>query len=189
MGVEMCSTFGIIIHVVRWNSTDVPDKLNASKQNLLFAAYFTLIPIWFTLQPSKMEVTRTSETSVNFQRNTRRYIPEDRTIHYQGCKNPISIKDHVNIYVFLPIKEAVICSTAAFTSSSFVISKWSSWRFFEHRSRALNPSKNSYVVNIIIPCLFRRIDNSVFNPWSLAEKHKNTIYIFKLVRYTETSSK
>jgi hypothetical protein len=29
----------------------------------------------------KMEVTFSSETSINFQRNTRRYIPEDRMLH------------------------------------------------------------------------------------------------------------
>jgi hypothetical protein len=31
----------------------------------------------------KMEVTCSSETSVDFQRTTRRYIPEERTLHNQ----------------------------------------------------------------------------------------------------------
>jgi hypothetical protein len=35
----------------------------------------------------KMETTRFSETSVDFQRTTRRYIPEDRTLHDRRCGN------------------------------------------------------------------------------------------------------
>jgi hypothetical protein len=35
----------------------------------------------------KMEATRFSETSVNFQRTTRCYIPEDRTLHIHHCEN------------------------------------------------------------------------------------------------------
>jgi hypothetical protein len=34
-----------------------------------------------------MEATRYSETSVDFQRTTRCYIPEDRTFHNHSCKN------------------------------------------------------------------------------------------------------
>jgi hypothetical protein len=35
----------------------------------------------------KMEETYSSETSVVFQRTTRRYIPEDRTPHNDRCEN------------------------------------------------------------------------------------------------------
>jgi hypothetical protein len=35
----------------------------------------------------KMEAIYSSETSVDFQQTTRRYIPEDRTIHNQRCEN------------------------------------------------------------------------------------------------------
>jgi hypothetical protein len=34
-----------------------------------------------------MEATYSSETSVDFQRNTRRYIPEDRTFRNHRCEN------------------------------------------------------------------------------------------------------
>jgi hypothetical protein len=35
----------------------------------------------------KMEATCPSETSIDFQRATRRYIPEDRTLHNHRCEN------------------------------------------------------------------------------------------------------
>jgi hypothetical protein len=35
----------------------------------------------------KMEATRSSETSVGFQRIARRHIPEDRTIHNDRCED------------------------------------------------------------------------------------------------------
>jgi hypothetical protein len=35
----------------------------------------------------KMEVTFSSETSVDFQWTTRRYIPEDRSVHNHRCEN------------------------------------------------------------------------------------------------------
>jgi hypothetical protein len=35
----------------------------------------------------KMEATSSSETSVEFQGTTRRYIPEDRKLHSHGCEN------------------------------------------------------------------------------------------------------
>jgi hypothetical protein len=39
----------------------------------------------------KMEATFSSKTSVDFQRTTRRYIPEDSTLHDQSCEN---LKSH-----------------------------------------------------------------------------------------------
>jgi hypothetical protein len=38
----------------------------------------------------KIEVMCSSETSVDFQQTTQRYIPEDRTVHNHWCDNPIS---------------------------------------------------------------------------------------------------
>jgi hypothetical protein len=35
----------------------------------------------------KMEAIFSSETSVDFHRTTRRYIPEDRTLYNHGCEN------------------------------------------------------------------------------------------------------
>jgi hypothetical protein len=34
-----------------------------------------------------MEATGSSETSADIQRTTRRYIPEDRTLHNDRCEN------------------------------------------------------------------------------------------------------
>jgi hypothetical protein len=39
-----------------------------------------------------MEVLRSSETSVEFQRSTRRYIPEDRALHNHHCE---SLKSYI----------------------------------------------------------------------------------------------
>jgi hypothetical protein len=45
----------------------------------------------------KIEVTCFSETSVNFQRTTRRYIPEDSTLHNYRCEN---LKSYVSKFEF-----------------------------------------------------------------------------------------
>jgi hypothetical protein len=42
-------------------------------------------------------VTIPSETSVDFQRNTRRYIPEDGTLHDHRCENLKSYKQSVTL--------------------------------------------------------------------------------------------
>jgi hypothetical protein len=39
-----------------------------------------------------MEAVRTSETSVNFNVNTRRYIPKDSKVHTHRCEN---LKSHI----------------------------------------------------------------------------------------------
>jgi hypothetical protein len=43
-----------------------------------------------------MEAICSSETSVDFQRTTRRYIPENSTLHNHGCENLKSYKPEVN---------------------------------------------------------------------------------------------
>jgi hypothetical protein len=51
-----------------------------------------LLVSWSTYSSTlKMEVTCSSETSVDFQRTTPRYIPEDVTIHNHRCENQNSI--------------------------------------------------------------------------------------------------
>jgi hypothetical protein len=45
----------------------------------------------------KMKATCSSETSVHFQRTTRRYIPEDRTLHNYRCEN---LKSYNTVTVF-----------------------------------------------------------------------------------------
>jgi hypothetical protein len=44
-----------------------------------------------------MEVICSFETSVDFQRTTRRYIPEDKTHHNHRCDN---LKPHTNLLQF-----------------------------------------------------------------------------------------
>jgi hypothetical protein len=69
--------------MVRWNSTDVSEEHVASSKparnqdeaGSKFAAYFILASCFAYSSTLKMEVTYSSETSVAFQRITRRYIP------------------------------------------------------------------------------------------------------------------
>jgi hypothetical protein len=44
-------------------------------------------PVWKQVATLKVETACSSETSVDFQRTTWRYIPEDRTIHNNWCEN------------------------------------------------------------------------------------------------------
>jgi hypothetical protein len=54
----------------------------------------------FTL---KMDVTWTFETLVDCQRTTRRYILEDRTLHFDGvCPKPVSESNSVEFYTISP---------------------------------------------------------------------------------------
>jgi hypothetical protein len=50
---------------------------------------FTLVSFLVYSLTLKMETTCSSETSTHFQRATRRYIPEDRSLHNHCCKNLI----------------------------------------------------------------------------------------------------
>jgi hypothetical protein len=47
----------------------------------IFSAYFSAL---------KIEATFSSETSVHFQRITRRYIPEDSALHHCRCLQGLS---------------------------------------------------------------------------------------------------
>jgi hypothetical protein len=48
---------------------------------------FTLVSSWACSSAQKMKAICSSETSVGFQRTTRRYIPEDRSLHKHRCGN------------------------------------------------------------------------------------------------------
>jgi hypothetical protein len=56
-------------------------------QVFLIAISFTMFSWLSCFSTMKMEATCFSETSVDFQRSTRGYIPEDRTRHKYRCKN------------------------------------------------------------------------------------------------------
>jgi hypothetical protein len=59
-------------------------RLHHQGQTVMQARNQHLLAFLFEL---KMEATYSSEASVDFQRTTRRYIPEDRTLHDHRCKN------------------------------------------------------------------------------------------------------
>jgi hypothetical protein len=50
-----------------------------------------------------MEATCSSETSVDFQRTTRRYVPEDRTLQYFTLSNELN---EINFLEHSPYGEA-----------------------------------------------------------------------------------
>jgi hypothetical protein len=56
------------------------------------AGAFTLVSCSTYYSTLKMEAIRSSETSVDFQRTTLRYIPEDGTHHSHRCENLKSYK-------------------------------------------------------------------------------------------------
>jgi hypothetical protein len=58
----------------------------------MLAARFTMDSCLAYSSTLKMEATCSSEMSVAFQRTTRRYIPEDRTLHNHRCENLKSYK-------------------------------------------------------------------------------------------------
>jgi hypothetical protein len=53
----------------------------------LIATCFTLVSFFAYSSTLNMEPTFSSETTVDFQRPTRRYILEDRTLHNHRCEN------------------------------------------------------------------------------------------------------
>jgi hypothetical protein len=70
-----------------------------------------------------MEATCYSETSVDFQRATWRYISEDRIIHNHLCENLSSYKAtntflKLHLYFRMPFKGSVISLLLLFTDFS-----------------------------------------------------------------------
>jgi hypothetical protein len=63
----------------------------------LLATYFVLVYCLTYSLTLKMEATYSSETSTNFQRTTRRYIPEDKNLLYHRCEK---LKSYV-IFIML----------------------------------------------------------------------------------------
>jgi hypothetical protein len=61
----------------------------------LFAACFVLV-FCLAYSLTLKEIRRSSETSDGFQRTTRRYIPEDRTLHNHRCEN---LKSYIKFHV------------------------------------------------------------------------------------------
>jgi hypothetical protein len=86
----MNSIFWDITPVVRRNSTDVLEENVAPPllfQGDLLGTCFMQIFWLACFSTLKMEATFLSETSVDFQRSTRGYIPEDRTLNKYRSEN------------------------------------------------------------------------------------------------------
>jgi hypothetical protein len=71
----------------------------------LLATWFTVVSFLTYSSTLKMEATCSFEMPVDFQRTTRRYIPEDITLHNHRCKNLTSymllhIKQKLYIYIY-----------------------------------------------------------------------------------------
>jgi hypothetical protein len=59
----------------------------------LLGACVILVLCFTYVSTLMVQVTRSSEAAVDFQRTTRSYIPEDRTLHKQLCKNLRAIEN------------------------------------------------------------------------------------------------
>jgi hypothetical protein len=79
------------LRVVRWKSTDVSKEHVTSifrvQNNALLATSSTPVSCMGWFSALKMQETHSSETSVVVQRNTKRYNPEDWTLHSNRCEN------------------------------------------------------------------------------------------------------
>jgi hypothetical protein len=76
-------------------------KISKARNQLCLPPDFTLVYCLAYSSAMKKEAICTSKTTVDIQRTTRRYIPEDSTLHNQLCEN---IKAYVKIYSCLKIK-------------------------------------------------------------------------------------
>jgi hypothetical protein len=93
--IMLCSPLKISLHFGATRSPifriDEWAKQDASMKQVTCRAYSWIL---------KMEVVCSSETSVDFQRSTRRYIPEDRTLLIKLClyikKKPFLFMIYVN---------------------------------------------------------------------------------------------
>jgi hypothetical protein len=63
------------------------------REGLCFLPTFRLVYCLAYSSTLKMEPTCSSETSIDFQRSIRHYIPEDRTLRHKFC-----LKSRVNVY-------------------------------------------------------------------------------------------
>jgi hypothetical protein len=60
---------------------------------------YTLVSCSAYFSTMKMEAICSSETSVDFQRTTRRHTPEDSTLHYHRCENLKSYKLYIHVFM------------------------------------------------------------------------------------------
>jgi hypothetical protein len=91
-----------------WYSTEVKQasitvycniQHQPTASNALLATCFMLLSCSAYFLTLKMEAICSSEKSVHFQWTTRRYIPEDRTLHNHCCEN---LKSYIFLFIFSP---------------------------------------------------------------------------------------
>jgi hypothetical protein len=68
-----------------------------TKNLVIFLLFFTLVYCSAYSSTLKMEAICSSETSVHIQRTTRRYIPEDSTLHNHRCEHLKSYIIYINL--------------------------------------------------------------------------------------------
>jgi hypothetical protein len=119
------------------------------------------------------EATCSNETSVNFQRCSRRYIPEDRNLHDHGSEN---LKSHVNLKslwkrtglaCFLDLRfswpclwrKATSCLPSVSSDFLFGLFSTSTWRWYVRPKRRhlseLNDVKTQETLLFIYWCAYR----------------------------------
>jgi hypothetical protein len=81
----------------------MPSKTKAARKQVYLSPDFTLNSRLAYLSTLKIEAKCSSETSVDFQRTTRRYILGDRTVHNQRVNavwgdNRLLSENHTNNY-------------------------------------------------------------------------------------------
>jgi hypothetical protein len=93
--------------IIFWDITPSPPEVNqrfggtcnfhiqGSSMKQEKVTSFMLVVCLAYILTMKLEATCSSETSDDFQRNTRRYIPENRTLNNRRCVNLKSYK-HIN---------------------------------------------------------------------------------------------
>jgi hypothetical protein len=79
-------------------------------RRVLLATCFTVVSC-LAYSTLKMEATRSSETSVDFQRTTRHYIPEERTLYNHGVTCLFSFWNQSKLYPYSCI-ESTYCYIA-----------------------------------------------------------------------------
>jgi hypothetical protein len=96
MYTDLITTNSCVVSTERERDRNLPDNeeshlLPCSSLKVMFVSCLA----YFSTQ--KMEVTCSTETSIDFQRTTGRYITEDRTLHNHRCDNFISSRMMIDV--------------------------------------------------------------------------------------------
>jgi hypothetical protein len=87
---------------------------------------FTLVSILAYSYNLKIEAIRSSETSVDFQRTTRRYIPEYSTLHNHRCEN---LKSYILLFLVSGVQNSIVVTFLCSSGSSVsIVNNRRAWR-------------------------------------------------------------